>query len=160
VDFSGGLAIERAEDAPGVLDEPALEGSGCGKEQGVEAGEVEAFPLLRVGRDRQTPNRDRRRRVGYVPQNLGLYLDMTLTENIIGATRALAVRTGDWATAFAALNAANVPVTLDGRAVRVADTSPDEVRRVLGEVGIDASVEAVPATIEERMLVLDRTAAP
>jgi ABC-type multidrug transport system ATPase subunit len=80
--------------------------------------------------------------------------------DIIGATRALAVRTGDWATAFAALNAANVPVTLDGRAVRVADTSPDEVRRVLGEAGIDGCVEAVPATIEERMLVLDRTATP
>jgi ABC-type multidrug transport system ATPase subunit len=220
------------------------------------------------------PNRDRRRRVGYVPQNLGLYRDMTLTENlefvagtygvpvpalpaelapyrrvlvgamplgaqrqaaflaalshepeavlldeptsgvdalaraalwdtiraqsdkgvgvlatthymqeaqqcdrlllmsrgqlvaqgsesdIIGDTRALAVRTGDWAAAFAALNAASVPVTLDGRAVRVADTSPGEVRRVLDAAGIHADVEPVPATIEERMLVLDRTATP
>jgi ABC-type multidrug transport system ATPase subunit len=79
--------------------------------------------------------------------------------DLIGDTRALAVRTDDWAATFAALNAARVPVILDGRAVRVADTEPDEVRRVLAAAGLTATVEAVPATIEERMLVLARAAA-
>ncbi|WP_029288380.1 ABC transporter ATP-binding protein [Cellulomonas sp. HZM] len=216
------------------------------------------------------PNRDRRRRVGYVPQNLGLYRDMTLAENlafvcdtygtpvpalpdglepyartlvaemplgaqrqaafvaalshgpelvlldeptsgvdalaraalwdtirgqsdegvgvlvtthymqeaqqcdrlllmsrgrlvaqgseadIIGDTRALAVRTDDWAATFAALNAADAPVILDGRSVRVADLAQSDVEGILRGAGLHATVEAVPATIEERMLVLAR----
>jgi ABC-type multidrug transport system ATPase subunit len=78
--------------------------------------------------------------------------------DLIGDTRALAVQTDDWATTFATLNAAKVPVILDGRAVRVADTEPDDVRRILAEAGLDATVRSVPATIEERMLVLARAA--
>ncbi|MDM7853901.1 ABC transporter ATP-binding protein [Cellulomonas alba] len=78
--------------------------------------------------------------------------------DLIGDTRALAVRTDDWAATFAALNAAQVPVILDGRAVRVADTDADDVRRILEQAGLAATVTAVPATIEERMLVLARGA--
>jgi len=78
--------------------------------------------------------------------------------DIIGDTRALSVETDDWATTFATLNAARVPVILDGRAVRVADTDPDDVRRILDAAGLRATVSAVPATIEERMLVLARGA--
>ena len=76
--------------------------------------------------------------------------------DVVGDTRALSVRTDDWAAAFDALNAAHVPVILDGRAVRVADTDPAQVREILDRAGLTASVEPVPATIEERMLVLAR----
>ncbi|PJJ47848.1 ABC-2 type transport system ATP-binding protein/ribosome-dependent ATPase [Mumia flava] len=78
--------------------------------------------------------------------------------DVIGSTRALAVRTGDWAAAFAALNASGAAVILDGRAVRVADADRDEIARVLREADVDAEIDAVPATIEERMLVLAREA--
>ena len=76
--------------------------------------------------------------------------------DVVGDTRALSVRTDDWSATFAALNAAGVPVILDGRAVRVADTDPAQVRSILDGAGIEGTVEAVPATIEERMLVLAR----
>ena len=76
--------------------------------------------------------------------------------DIVGATRAVAVRTSDWATVFALLNAAGLPVILDGRAVRVADADPEHVRQVLAVAGVAWTVEQVPATIEERMLVLAR----
>jgi ABC-2 type transport system ATP-binding protein len=76
--------------------------------------------------------------------------------DIIGSTTAVAVRAGDWAQAFAALNAAGQPVMLEGRAVRVANASPAELQQVLNAAGIQASLQPVPATIEERMLVLAR----
>jgi ABC-type multidrug transport system ATPase subunit len=76
--------------------------------------------------------------------------------DIVGTTTALAVRTDDWSAAFAALEEAGEPVMLDGRAVRVADADPDRLRRVLADSGVAAVVEPVPATIEERMLVLAR----
>jgi ABC-2 type transport system ATP-binding protein/ribosome-dependent ATPase len=78
--------------------------------------------------------------------------------DIIGPTTAVAVHTSDWARAFAALDAAGVPVMLEGRAVRVADASPAELRQVLDDAGIQATLEPVPATIEERMLTLARAA--
>ena len=76
--------------------------------------------------------------------------------DVIGDTRAVAVRTDDWAAAFAALNQAGEPVMLAGRDVRVADSDPDEVSAVLSSAGLVAHVESVPATIEERMMVLAR----
>jgi hypothetical protein len=76
--------------------------------------------------------------------------------DIIGTTTALAVHTDDWTTTFAALNAAGVPVILNGRAVRVADTAQAELDQILNTAGITAIVVPVPATIEERMLVLAR----
>jgi ABC-2 type transport system ATP-binding protein len=81
--------------------------------------------------------------------------------DIIGSTTAVAVRTGDWAQAFAALNAAGTPVMLAGRAIRVANADPAELAEVLKAAGIEASLQPVSATIEERMLVLARgTEAP
>jgi ABC-2 type transport system ATP-binding protein len=79
--------------------------------------------------------------------------------DIIGTTTALAVHTDDWATTFAALNAAGVPVILDGTAVRVANTEMAELTQILSNAGITANVQPVPATIEERMLVLARAPA-
>ena len=76
--------------------------------------------------------------------------------DIVGTTTAAAVHTDDWSGAFAALNEAGAPVMLVGRSIRVADGNPDELRDLLGAAGIAATVEAVPATIEERMLVLAR----
>ncbi len=78
--------------------------------------------------------------------------------DIIGGTQAWAVRTDDWAAAFSALNAAGAPVMLAGRDVRVADADPDELRAVLAAAGVPAEITSVPATIEERMMVLARTA--
>jgi ABC-type multidrug transport system ATPase subunit len=76
--------------------------------------------------------------------------------DIVGSTSAAAVHTDDWAAAFAALTAAGVPVILDGRDVRVADADLDEVRRTLADARLEVTVDRVPATIEERMLVLAR----
>jgi len=78
--------------------------------------------------------------------------------DIIGSTTAVAVRTDDWARAFTALNAAGVPVMLEGRAIRVADADPAGLAEVLRAAGIQASLQPVPATIEERMLMLSRQA--
>jgi ABC-2 type transport system ATP-binding protein len=76
--------------------------------------------------------------------------------DLVGGTTATAVRTEDWAAAFAALNEAGTPVILDGRAVRVADADPAELSRILTAAGVRFTMEPVPATIEERMLVLAR----
>jgi ABC-type multidrug transport system ATPase subunit len=78
--------------------------------------------------------------------------------DIIGTTTAFAVRTDNWAATFAALNSSGVPVILDGRAVRVADADPTELDKTLRAAGIEATIAPVPATIEERMLVLARDA--
>jgi ABC-type multidrug transport system ATPase subunit len=77
--------------------------------------------------------------------------------DIIGPTSAVAVRTDDWAATFSALNASGVAVSLNGRAVRVAGARPEDIRRILGRVGISAEVDPVPATIEERMMELARS---
>jgi ABC-type multidrug transport system ATPase subunit len=76
--------------------------------------------------------------------------------DIIGSTTAIAIRTNDWARAFAVLNQADQPVMLAGRDVRVADADADQVRAVLADAGMTAEVFGVPATIEERMMVLAR----
>ncbi|WP_440714141.1 ABC transporter ATP-binding protein [Gordonia sp. FQ] len=76
--------------------------------------------------------------------------------DIIGDTRAVSVSTDDWQQAFAVLNSAHVPVILSGRAIRVADTDPDDLHQILDQAGIPATITPVPATIEEKMLVLAR----
>ncbi len=78
--------------------------------------------------------------------------------DLVGNTRAVAVRVDDWAEAFAALDDAGLMVTLSGRNVRVAGAEPDRVASALAEHGIEAEVEIVPATIEERMTELAREA--
>ena len=45
---------------------------------------------------------------------------------------------------------------LAGRDVRVADADAGQVRMVLAAAGVMADVVGVPATIEERMMVLAR----
>ncbi|MBN9177521.1 MAG: ABC transporter ATP-binding protein [Microbacterium sp.] len=65
--------------------------------------------------------------------------------------RATLVETDDWQRAFAVLSAAGLPTMLSGRAIRVAGSTPDEVRAALG--GIPASVAEVPPTLEEAMVL-------
>lgn len=77
--------------------------------------------------------------------------------DIVGSTTAIAVHTNDWTAAFDVLNAAGAPVVLAGRAIRVASehpAEPERLSRILAGAGIEATFEPVPATIEERMLIL------
>jgi ABC-2 type transport system ATP-binding protein/ribosome-dependent ATPase len=78
--------------------------------------------------------------------------------DVVGDTTSVAVSTDDWARAFAVLDAAGEPVMLAGRAIRVADADPAQLRAVLDAAGIVAQLEPVRATIEERMMVLARGA--
>jgi ABC-2 type transport system ATP-binding protein/ribosome-dependent ATPase len=75
---------------------------------------------------------------------------------IVGGTTAVAVRTDDWARAFDVLDSAGQLVMLSGRSIRVADGDPDGLLSLLSAAGLAATVERVPATIEERMAVLAR----
>ncbi|RKS71957.1 ABC-2 type transport system ATP-binding protein/ribosome-dependent ATPase [Actinomadura pelletieri DSM 43383] len=80
--------------------------------------------------------------------------------DIIGSTTAAEVDpAADWSRAFAVLDAAGLPVTLAGRRVRVADTPPERVRAVLAAAGVAAGVRSVPATLEEKMIIIERAAA-
>jgi len=77
--------------------------------------------------------------------------------DIIGTTTAVAIHTSSWARAFAVLNEAGQPVMLAGRDVRVADADAGQVRTILADAGVTADVVGVPATIEERMMVLSHS---
>ena len=77
---------------------------------------------------------------------------------MIGSTTAVEVRTGDWVRTFATLDDAGPPVMLAGRAIRVANADPAGLAEVLEAAGIEASLQPVPATISERMLMLSRPA--
>jgi ABC-2 type transport system ATP-binding protein len=77
--------------------------------------------------------------------------------DVIGTTTAVRVRTDDWVGAFAALDDADQPVMLAGRDVRVADADVEALRSILGSAGVVADLVSVPATIEERMMVLARS---
>lgn len=78
--------------------------------------------------------------------------------DIIGGTRAVSVATNTWERAFAVLSDAGEPVMLAGRSIRVPDADPARLQELLARDGIAASVSQVPATIEERMMVLAREA--
>lgn len=78
--------------------------------------------------------------------------------DVIGDTTAIEVTTDDWAAAFAALAAGGEAVSLAGRAVRVADGDPRRIDAELRQAGVVAQVRSVPATLEERMTVLARSA--
>jgi ABC-type multidrug transport system ATPase subunit len=78
---------------------------------------------------------------------------------VIGGTTAVEVRTDDWAAAFAALDDAGQPVMLAGRDVRVADVDPSSLGSILAAADLAAELVRVPATIEERMMVLARASA-
>ncbi len=74
---------------------------------------------------------------------------------LVADTEAVRVDVADWAGAFDVLRRAGLPVTLAGTSVRVAGVQPDQVRAVLADGAMAGEVVAVPATIEERMVLLN-----
>jgi ABC-2 type transport system ATP-binding protein/ribosome-dependent ATPase len=71
---------------------------------------------------------------------------------ITGDARVSVVETDSWAVAFAALEAAGLPVALAGRALRVPGARPAAVRQALGPVA--TRVSEASATLEERFFEL------
>lgn len=78
-------------------------------------------------------------------------------QSIIGPTTATVVNAPSWTRAFEVLSRAGELVTLSGRDVRVADADPDTVRTLLRAEGIDAAVGVVPATLDEKMIMIAAT---
>jgi ABC-2 type transport system ATP-binding protein/ribosome-dependent ATPase len=76
--------------------------------------------------------------------------------DIVGDTVAVLVHADQWQRAFQALDAAGVPATLAGRDVRAIGVEAMEVAALLSRDGLQAEVERVPATIDERMTLLAR----
>jgi ABC-2 type transport system ATP-binding protein/ribosome-dependent ATPase len=75
-------------------------------------------------------------------------------EDIVGATKAVVVRADGWKEAFDVLSREGWIVMLAGRTVRVVDEEAPAVLALLECSGIDATVEVVRATIDERMAAL------
>ncbi len=73
---------------------------------------------------------------------------------LTATTSAVAVDADSWRDVFAVLDDAGLPVTLAGRAVRVAAVPRARVQRVLDDAGLPARVRDVPATLEEVMVAL------
>lgn len=90
----------------------------------------------------------------------GVLVGQGSEREVIGDTTAVEVSTADWAAAFAVLAASGEPVSLAGRAVRVADADPGRIAAELERSGVTARVRSVPATLEERMTVLARGSVP
>jgi ABC-2 type transport system ATP-binding protein/ribosome-dependent ATPase len=88
--------------------------------------------------------------------DLGRIVAEGTTSRIVGDTTTVRVRTDGWASAFEALRSADVPVALAGREVRAVGTPPDRVRQVLAAEGVVGQVEAVTATLEEKMTAIVR----
>lgn len=80
--------------------------------------------------------------------------------DIVGDTIAVVVHTEQWQQAFQTLDAAAVPVTLAGRDVRAIGVQAQHVADLLARGGLEAQVERVPATIDERMTMLARQPEP
>lgn len=74
--------------------------------------------------------------------------------DIVGDTRAVEVQSQDWARTFELLTTAGFSVTLAARSVRVVNPDEQRLRRVLDDAQVLAQVRSVPATIEERMSVI------
>jgi len=89
--------------------------------------------------------------------DLGRVVAQGTVADIVGSTTAVRVVTEGWSVAFTALTANDLPVALSGTEVRVADTEADVVLDLLRAAGIDAQLEVVPATLEEKMTVITRS---
>jgi ABC-2 type transport system ATP-binding protein len=72
--------------------------------------------------------------------------------DIVGDATVVTVEADDWGRALAAVEAAGLPASLAGRALRVPGASPGDVERALG--GVTARVTEGPATLDERFFQL------
>ena len=79
---------------------------------------------------------------------------------IVGDSRAVVVRGGDWAQAFSALEAAGLAASLVGGDVRLPGADPEAIRVVLAGAGVRAEVTTAPATLEEAMVLAGRGEGP
>jgi ABC-2 type transport system ATP-binding protein len=79
----------------------------------------------------------------------------TLAE-VLDGTTAVEVTTPDWQAAFGALSAAGLPVTVAGRAVRVAGAGAADVHRALAAAGVRGEARSVPARLEEVLTLASR----
>jgi ABC-2 type transport system ATP-binding protein len=77
-------------------------------------------------------------------------------DQIIGDATAVAVRGAKWEDAFAACEAAGLPVALVGTDLRVPAAEPGEVRAALAAAGVEAEVTVTRATLEEAFVLLAR----
>ena len=94
-----------------------------------------------------------------VLMDLGLVVAEGSVDDIVGSTTAVQIDTDNWADAFAALAAHDMPVALSGTHVRVSDSDADVVGSILVAAQVRASVDVVPATLEEKMTAISRTRA-
>jgi ABC-2 type transport system ATP-binding protein/ribosome-dependent ATPase len=78
---------------------------------------------------------------------------------IVGDTTAVVVRADRWEDAFAALEAAGLPVALVGTELRVPDAAPARVAAALEAAGVRAQARQGRATLEEAFVVLAGRAA-
>jgi ABC-2 type transport system ATP-binding protein len=80
-------------------------------------------------------------------------------DQIIGDATTVAVRGARWEDAYAACEAAGMPVALVGTDLRVPAGDPDRVREALRSAGVHADVERTRATLEEAFVLLAGRAA-
>jgi ABC-type multidrug transport system ATPase subunit len=69
-------------------------------------------------------------------------------DDITAGRKAAEVVAGDWSAAFALLDASGIPVQLHGTVLRTV-AAPSAVAGLLSGAGIDATVDTVPASLEE-----------
>ncbi len=75
------------------------------------------------------------------------------TQEIIGDRKVAEVRCGDCNRAFAVLDASKLPVQMHGTTLRVGGDT-ETAARLLSRAGIDATIEIVPADLEEAFVAL------
>ena len=75
--------------------------------------------------------------------------------DIVGGTMSAVIDGPEWATAFGVLERAGLPATLDGTLIRVPGADAATVQRLLAEAGLPGSVQGLPATLEEAMVLAE-----
>lgn len=83
-----------------------------------------------------------------------------LVDDLIVGMTAVLVRADAWQEALDLLGAAGLPTMLTGRDIRVAGSDPGTVAEALAAGGVRASVQPVPPTLEETVVLLEREPAP
>ncbi len=74
-------------------------------------------------------------------------------DDIVDGSVALEVAASDWRKAFDVLAGAERLLTLDGTSIRVVGEGAEALRAELRSAGVEAEVRAVPATLEETLVL-------